>query len=191
MKVQAGDAPALTDDELMLLVARGKRDACAVLAERHHERVLNFIYRLTGDREHARDLSQECFLRLFRGAERYQARGKFAAFLYTLALNAVRQRARRRREDEWTSLDALADRTSDQHAIGPERQVEIAELNRRLNRALAALTDDQREVFVLSELEGRRYREIAEILGCPEGTVASRKHDAVVRLRALLADWRS
>ncbi len=181
-----------TDDSLMLRAARGDLDAFGLLVDRHHARALNVAHRLTGDVEWAKDAVQESFLNILEAAERYQARGSFTSYLFTVLRNVVRQAARSRARRREESLEALADPEQARIAATvprPPTPAEVLEAQRRqesLQAALLALSFEVRTVFVLSEIEGLSYREIARICGCPMGTVASRKHQAVVELRKRL-----
>jgi RNA polymerase sigma-70 factor (ECF subfamily) len=174
----------------MAAVARGDRSAFAALVERHHDRALNLAYRLCGDREMARDVVQESFLALLRGASRYRAQSRFDFYLFAVVRNAVRGAARarnRRREDP---LPDGPDGVDVPDSRRPDTELAQHRLRERLHRALAALPVEMREVFVLSEIEGIPYQEIARICGCPMGTVASRKHAAVLKLREMLRDMK-
>lgn len=198
-----------TDERLMLRCAARDLEALGMLVERHHATALRFAFRLSGDRDMAQDATQEAFLRIFRGARGYDERGLFRSYLFQVVRNSVLGSARtrsRRREDPLD--DRLAEERGGPlsstrrqhhadpdaaHSMSPDRPDRILEgndLRERLTTALQALPEDLRAVFVLSEIEGCSYREIARICRCPIGTVASRKHAAVEKLRALLRDLR-
>ncbi len=163
--------------------------AFGILVDRHHARALNVAYRLLGDAESARDVAQESFLRLLKAARRYEARGRFTTYLYTIVRNLTREIHRRRGRHPETPLtaevsgSAVAGRTPDL----PDDRREQEDRRRRVWNAIQGLPEDQRAAFVLSELEGLSYADIARVCKCPEGTVASRKHKAIVALRRQLA----
>lgn len=176
---------ARSDEELMMEVAQGQLGAYSTLVERHHERVLNTAYGMTGDAEMSRDIAQDVFMRILRHAAMYTPRAKFTTFLYTVVRNIVIETGRKTARRREVALEGV----SGLQAPDPEaadRIVEQRELRRRLAGALSELPDELRDAFVLSEIEGLRYRDIAEICGCPEGTVASRKHSAIEKLRKSL-----
>jgi RNA polymerase sigma-70 factor, ECF subfamily len=183
----------------MQRAGRGDRDAFGLLVERHHARAIRFAWWHAHDIELAKDAVQESFLRILRAAPGYQQRGSFTAFLLVVVRNMVREMSRRQRRRREEPLDAApaADpapgRLADTLPVltTPETVFEGRELARRLESALCALPGELRAVFVLSELEGLSYQEIARVCGCPMGTVASRKHAAVARLRAMLEPQRS
>ncbi len=189
-----------TDEQLMLESARGDRDAFGEIVSRHHQRALDLAYRLCGDGELARDAAQESFLRILRSAHRYEARARFSTYLFTVVRNTVRELCRRQRRRRELPLEGSTEGADDVTTPAlaetlpgppaPDALLEDRELGRRLVAALRALPEGLRAVFVLSELEGLRYREIAGICGCPIGTVASRKHAAIAALRRTLGPLR-
>ena len=190
---------AASDEQLMGQVQQGDEGAFLELVARHRDGVLNFLARFTGDADRAQDLSQEVFVRLWRSAATYLPVAKFTTFLYTLARNVgLNDQARRdplhgaRSLEEPTGVEgevvplreALADPSPD-----PLRQSLATELRAQIRAALAALPPEQRLVFVLSETQGWSYEDIAVLAQCPVGTVASRKHAAVQKLRERLRPY--
>ncbi|MBD3163232.1 MAG: sigma-70 family RNA polymerase sigma factor [Candidatus Latescibacteria bacterium] len=179
-----------SDARLMEAIAAGSHEAFGRLVDRHHQRALDFAYRFLGDRDEAKDAVQEAFLSILGAADRYRPASRFTTYLLAVVRNAALQRVRSRRRRREEPLEELAmDRPEGSiPATGrdPERDLERAELRDLLAGAIAALPPEIREVFLFNEMHGLRYREIAEICGCPIGTVASRKHEAVKRLRARL-----
>lgn len=178
--VHVPTAPAPSDEQLMLAAGRGDRGAFAAIVDRHHRRVLNLLVFLCGDRETARDLTQECFLRLLRAAPRWEPRAKLTTYVTTIA----RRLAMDARAEAWERREPLEVEPASPDP-GPDVVVERRERAERLAAVLARLPADDREVLVLSEVGGLKYREIAELLAVPEGTVASRKSRAVRRVREL------
>lgn len=176
-------ADARSDEELMTAVAAGNFEAFGVLVERHHQRVVNIAYGMSGQADAARDVAQETFIRILKHAPLYVPSARFTTFLYTVVRSVVVETGRKRARRREVSLDHAAPAAPDR----TDRAAERGELRARLAEALAELPDELRDAFVLSEIEGLRYRDIAEICGCPEGTVASRKHQAVERLRRSLS----
>jgi RNA polymerase sigma-70 factor, ECF subfamily len=177
-----------SDAVLMERLVHGDREAFGDLVERHHQRVLDFAYRMTADPDQARDIAQEVFLRIARSSFRYEPKAPLLVYLLAITRNLVREAGRkrsRRREDPLP--DDVPGRSDHDD---PVARLERSEIRDRLARALLEIPDRAREVFVLSEIEGLSYEEISRICRCPMGTVASRKHDAVVRLRRLLEPLR-
>jgi len=161
-------------------------DAFARLVDRDLDRVWRFLRSLVRDPDLARDLCHDTFLRLRRALAEGRVRRledglPNAGYVFAAARRAAYDHGRRRRDV--VPLDAAADARADGT---PHGDLERGQLGHALDAALNALDDDHRAVFVLSELEGLRYEEIAEALGLPAGTVASRKHAAVHHLRRTL-----
>jgi RNA polymerase sigma-70 factor (ECF subfamily) len=167
-----------TDEELMLAAGRGSREAFAEIVDRHHARILNLLTFLTGDREMASDLTQDCFLRALRAAPRWKPRARLTTWLVTVARNAAFDAKRA----AWQRREPL-DVEPAAPGPAPDEVLSRHELAARLNAVLAELSPEDREALVLSELGGMSYREIARVAGVPEGTVASRKNRAVRRVR--------
>lgn len=175
-----------TDDTLLLRTGQGDREAFRLLIRRHQGKVTRFACRLlNGDRSTAEDIGQEAFLRLFRAAKSYSARGEMCAFLLTTTRNLCRDHRRRERSTE--GLDTILDQV-DPSPTG-ECSVLLQERSEALRKAIATLPEEQQTVLILSHYEGIPYAEIAAIIGCPAGTVASRKYHALATLRRLLQPY--
>jgi RNA polymerase sigma-70 factor, ECF subfamily len=172
-----------SDAELMARVREGDRDAFADLVDRHKDAVVTYLTRLTGDRDRAEDLAQESFLRLFRFAGGYFEQGYLRAYLYRIATNLVRSEERRERR-----LRLLMP------FLAPEEHAEPAapsgllrqELQQEVSAALAKLPLRYRVPLVLHEIEGWSYVDIAQEIGCREGTVKSRVHRGRQQLKQKL-----
>lgn len=192
MTLEAGIAN--DEAELVRRARRGDREAFAGLVERHKRRAYYAALGLVGSHEDALDLSQEAFVRAFRAAGTLDPDRPFYAWLYTilrrLCFNFLRDRAQRARSLEearaWIASDALARADS----ANPERRAEIEELVRGLAAAIETLPVHEREVLVLKEFEGLRYREIAVLAGIPIGTVMSRLYAARQRLGRVMESAR-
>jgi RNA polymerase sigma-70 factor (ECF subfamily) len=164
---------------------RGDARAFPELVRRHRGPVFAFVLRWTSDRARAEDILQETWLKVVRGAEAWSPRARFSTWLYTIARNACVDGARRERSRASEPLEAepAADERS-----SPERAAASSELRPVLAAAIAALPESQREVFLLREMGGVPFHEIARITGAPEPTVKSRMRYALEALRARLAE---
>jgi len=187
---------APTDAELMEQFGRGDDEAFRTLVRRHEGGLLTFFFRRCFDRTLAEDCAQEVFLRLVRHRGSWRPDAKFTTYLYRIAENhwIDRWRSRKAAPPE-ASLDAvLGDEGARMESAvadagrRPEEFASDRELAEKLRRAVAALTEEQRAVFVLAETRGMKYAEIGDVLGIPVGTVKSRMHAAVGRLRDLLEE---
>ena len=175
---KAGDGPEL---DLIAKAQRGDRQAFGKLVLQHRQGVINVVYRLCGDANLAEDAAQEAFVRAWQHLPNYRPRAPFRSWVYRIAINAARDTLRRQRET--VDIDDLP--LPDPKA-GPEAIVEQEERSSQVQQAVLALPPASREVLVLREYEGLSYREIADTLNIPIGTVMSRLSYARNRLRELL-----
>lgn len=188
-----------TDEDLMVMYQRGEVRAFEVLLVRHRRPVFNFVLRLVGDKSTAEDLLQEAFLRIIKGATAYKRQAKFTTWLYTIARNLCIDQSRRRKHRNHASLDAPLDRQEDQGSLldvvagpdpGGDRHSANKQLADRMRRAIAALPEDQREVFLMREVLDMPFKQIAEVVGIPENTVKSRMRYALEKLQLLLDEYK-
>lgn len=145
----------------------------------HHANVFAFLYRMTGDAHLAEDLMQETFVRALRAAERYEPRGKVSTWLFSIAANAARDHWRRhQRRPEVTYVESAYGSQAADGAPDDEMDIRAALLN---------LPPEQRSVLILRYYHDLSYAEIAETLVIPLGTVRSRIHNGLERLKESLA----
>jgi RNA polymerase sigma-70 factor (ECF subfamily) len=187
-----------SDEGLMLAYRDGDVRAFEVLVTRHRKPIYNFIFRFVRDAAQAEDVMQETFLRVIKGAEAYERQAKFTTWLYTIARNLCVDASRRGKHRKAASLDApvgdedgaaLIDMVSDGKE-GADRAAIDRELRVRMQKAIAALPDEQREIFLLREMADLQFNEIAKVVGCPENTVKSRMRYALEKLREALEEYR-
>ena len=185
-----------SDADLMRRFGEGDDDAFRLLVERHEKALLGYFWRRRPDRAFAEDCVQEVFLRLVRHRGSWRPDAKFTTYLYRIAENHWIDRWRSSKSSPPpTSLDGLVqeelgDGAGAFPAPGPapgERAGQL-ELGDAIRRAVLRLTEEQRAVFALAETRGMRYEDIARVLDIPVGTVKSRMHAAVTRLREILAE---
>ena len=174
----AGSEPE-PDERLMERVQRGEIRALDVLFERYRPRLFGFLVRRCSDAATAEDLFQETWLRVVRARDRFDPRRRFSTWLFQIANNLCRDRARRR------EVEGRGKRGIRELAEVASRGTETPSPELRLDmvRRLALLSDRLREVLVLRYYHDLSEREIAEIVGIPAGTVKSRLHKAVRVLR--------
>jgi RNA polymerase sigma-70 factor, ECF subfamily len=178
----------LADEDLMLLVRAGSRDAMATLAARHVGPLTSFCAKLTGDAPAAEDIVQEVLLRLWIHRASWQPRGRFVGLLYTTARNLCRNRARDlRRRGRWVVPEGPGVEAARQPLKDDDVESLLARERRRdAQRALAELSEAMREAVILRFDLEMSYEAIAAIVGASESTVRSRVHYGLLRLRALL-----
>lgn len=177
-------SPAETELWLIAQAQKGDRRAFGELVRRHREGTVNVVYRMCGDMNLAEDAAQEAFIRAWRHLPSYRPRSPFRNWLYRIATNVARDVLRRERET--ADIDAVSLATSD---AGPEATVEGEERGEHVRQAVLALPPASREVVILREYQGLSYRDIADTLDIPIGTVMSRLNYARNRLRESLAPY--
>ncbi|MBM3285972.1 MAG: sigma-70 family RNA polymerase sigma factor [Candidatus Eisenbacteria bacterium] len=187
------DLDRLSDEGLMEEIVRGSEAAFAALVARYQSRIINVVARLIGDRDRAREIAQETFLRVFIHRERYRPSGKFSTWLYTIAMNLGKNEIRRRvRARGSVSLDKLLEVAGDSGGFvadpspGPDRLFRRREVETKVAAAVERLPRKFREVVVLRDIQQLSYEEIGEVLRIPGGTVRSRINRARLALKELL-----
>ncbi len=163
---------------------QGDRQAFGELVYAHREDVVNVVYRMCGDANLAEDAAQQAFIRAWQHLPRYRPRSPFRNWLYRIATNVALDVLRR--EKEMVDVEALPLAAPNP---GPEATVAHNERARQVQAAVLALPPASRVVLILREYEGLAYKEIAETLGIPMGTVMSRLNYARTRLRQNLMTY--
>jgi RNA polymerase sigma-70 factor (ECF subfamily) len=180
------------DDQTLIERCRsGDVAAFEPLVAKYRDRVWRLAFNVLRDREDAWDVTQEAFVRAWQALPSFRGQSAFYTWLFRIVVNVASDRARQRAargrafgtervpEEEWER--AMVD-----PGAAPDDEARRAEERDRIMRALAALPEHQRTIIMLSDLEGLSYREIAEVLDIPMGTVMSRLHNARKRLRNVL-----
>jgi RNA polymerase sigma-70 factor (ECF subfamily) len=173
----------MDDTALMQRAAQDDTFAFGELVQRHQQRLVRFARRMLRDGDLAEDVVQDAFLRLWRMRTRYRPHGSLQALLLRMVRNLCLDYAR-----ATTPAEPLDNDCTDT-SPGPETTVQGQAMAEAVRYTVLSLSEPQRAVFILSQYEGLSYREIAEVLGCPVGTVASRKAQATAALQRRLADW--
>ncbi len=184
--LRRADLQALDDNQLVTAFLDGAATAFDVLVERYQTRLLNFVYRTVGDRERAEDLVQEAFIRVHRHLARFDQSKKFSTWIYTIASNLAKNELRNRSRNPLVYFQTMTSGWEDEDrplefedtAARPDDAFERRHLRELVDAAVRRLPAHHRQVFVLRELEGRSYEEIAEMTNCNLGTVKSRLNRA-------------
>ena len=187
----------MEDPQLAAAFLAGDTRAFTVLADRYHARLLNFIYRMIGDRDRAEDLVQETFVRVYRHLHRYDQNRKFSTWAYTIAGNLAKNELRNRSRNPMVLFQTIKKNWDADHrplewednTYRPDDLFRKRHLKETIDRAVAQLPDHHRVVFVLRELEGKTYEEISEITGVNLGTVKSRLNRARNNFAELIAPY--
>jgi len=183
----------LTDEELLISAQSGDTQSLGVLVARWERPLYRFVYRMLPGGDDARDICQETFLRMLKKAHRFREGSRFSTWLYQIALNLCRDQARRHRRwsrilDRHREFDEQIDGPAEGERSQPGQwdSVEREERKQAVKLALKQIPAEQREVLVLKEFEGLKFKEIAAILDCPESTVKSRMYYGLTALRTAL-----
>ncbi len=169
----------VSDEALMLCVQAGEFSSLQELVGRYERNLYNFLARYTGDAHLAEDIFQETFLRLIERREQFDPDRGFRPWLYSIAANLARDACRRREVRSRFGAEALVERAVQEP---PDVEAERREEMDLVRATLAELPEDARSMVLLHFYQGLRYKEVAEILDVPVGTVKSRVHWAVERL---------
>ncbi|HWN95497.1 MAG TPA: RNA polymerase sigma factor [Methylomirabilota bacterium] len=181
---------SITDEQAMWRVQmQDDAEAFALLVERWEGPIQNLCTRMLGDAHRGEDLAQEAFTRVFTKRKDYEPRGKFSTFLWRVALNLCYDELRKRERRRETSLDL----DSEDGELGfvteelsPDISVAREETADGVRAALMRIPETYRSVLVLRHYEDLKFREIADVLAIPEGTVKSRMAEGLSQLARLL-----
>jgi RNA polymerase sigma-70 factor (ECF subfamily) len=190
------DFEVLSDAELMQLLVHGDDRALMPLIDRYGSRVRTYLGHVTRDGSWADDLTQEVFVRVFESAGSFDPRFAFQVWVFRIARNLAvdllrRQTTQRKLRDTLEERAAETERQSivRRAASSPLQGLVEVEFAEHFERALKRLPEIFRTVFVLREVEGLAYEEIAEVVDASPKTVSTRLHRARLQLRKLLAGY--
>ncbi|MBN2071367.1 MAG: sigma-70 family RNA polymerase sigma factor [Candidatus Krumholzibacteriota bacterium] len=172
----------LSDEELILLVQQGNNQAFDILVGRYKNRLYAYLFRLLGNESEAEEYAQEAFVRAYMHADKYKTIAKFSTWLYTIATNLVRNRIRNIKRRPKTISMWSDERSSDDgrwleirdESPDPEETMDRKRLNELIQIAIDKIPAKYRPSFVLREINGLSYEEIAASTGLKLGTVRSR-----------------
>lgn len=180
------------DNALVRRTLRGDKRAFEMIVTRYQQPLLNYLGRMTGEREMALDFTQEVFLKVYASLSSFQPRYKFSTWLFKIASNFMIDHWRKKRVSA-VSLDQPVSEGDESYMIqvaddAPpvSRAYELAQVRARIERALAEVPEGLRELFILRHVNEFSYEEIAEIKGLPVGTVKNRVFQAKEIVRGLL-----
>ena len=188
---------AMDDSEVVGVFLTGEERAFQELVDRYQTRLLNFVYRTIGDREKAEDLVQEVFIRVYRHLHRFDRTKKFSTWIYTIASNLAKNELRNRSRNPLVLFQTIRKNWQDDDrplqfedtTARPDDLYRKRHLRALVEESVAQLPEHHRQVFVLRELEGKSYEEIAEITSCNLGTVKSRLNRARTSFAAIIEPW--
>jgi len=191
------DYPSLTDERLIELYCAGDRESFAHLLQRYRQELFAFLFRFLGSRAAAEDVFQDTFLQIHLRADRFETDRQLKPWLFTIAANKARDYLRRNKRHTSVSLDAPAPGSPGSGSFGasgggttfvdlmqaqsaqPDESITTEEKQKMVRQVIDSLPDHQREVLVLAYFHQLAYKDMADALDIPLGTVKSRLHAAV------------
>ncbi|HXG10248.1 MAG TPA: sigma-70 family RNA polymerase sigma factor [Gemmataceae bacterium] len=183
-----------SDEELLRRFCRGQKEAFGVLVRRYERELYGYLRRYLGDTNLAEDVFQNTFLQVYLKSSQYEEGRPVRPWLYTIATNQAIDALRRNGRHQAISLDQEREETGEgevhnlmelleSRGPSPLDAAQGQERRERVRASVDRLPDFLREVLILAYYQGLKYREIADILGIPVGTVKSRLHAALVKLQ--------
>ena len=197
---RTAEKPPATDPAeeraLVLRAQAGDLSAYDELVRRYQERVYAAVYHMTSNHEDANDLAQESFIKAYQALKSFKGNSSFFTWVYRIAVNRTINFLKQRKNRGHMSLDDLdfqAEHDPDLVALisekTPRRDLNLAELQEKLNAAMQKLSEDHRLVVTLHDIQDLSHDEIAKIMDCNVGTVRSRLYYARQQLQGYLSDY--
>ena len=185
---KVGELNAHSDEYLLELAVAGDTASFGELLRRWEGRVYRFIRRYVGNREDARDLTQETFSKAFLNVSRLSDPARFSTWLYKIALNECRMRFRREKRAAivWVDEPTVESLEGIQEVPTPETVYSQGEVTERVRSAFFQLPEEQRVVILMKEYQGLKFHQIAEILDLPLSTVKSRMYLGLKTMKKLM-----
>jgi RNA polymerase sigma-70 factor (ECF subfamily) len=185
---------ACSDEDLLGRFCRGQTEAFGALVRRYERELYGYLRRYLGDSSLAEDVFQNTFLQLYLKSGQYEAGRPVRPWLYTIATHQAIDALRRNGRHQAVSIEQRAEAAGNGDAggllemlesrgPGPLEQVAAQERRERVRASVERLPEFLRQVLILAYYQGLKYREIADILDIPVGTVKSRLHAALVKLQ--------
>lgn len=177
--------PAPDDLALARKAQAGDLQAFEELVRAYRNDVFALSYHFVRNREEAWDISQEVFIKAFRSLKHFRGEASFKSWLLRITANQCKDQLKKRRLDT-VSFEEAIQTDAPGAELGPARQSEAHELGAAIEKAVASLPVKHRTAFILREMEGLSYQEMAEAMDCNLGTVMSRLHHARKKLQEAL-----
>lgn len=182
-----------SDEELILMFQNEDIGAFNEIVFRYKNRVVNFLYRFTGDRDEAEDLAQDTFVKVFRSKHLYKEVAKFSTWFYTIALNTAKTNAKKKSRMSTISLSDFDPENEKDYELKdtgytPDEVANAGMENHYIQQAINSLDEDFRKIIILRDIEDLEYEEIVKITGLAMGTVKSRINRGREKLKKILSD---
>ncbi|HPS65828.1 MAG TPA: sigma-70 family RNA polymerase sigma factor [Ignavibacteria bacterium] len=182
-----------SDEELIGYFQNGDYQAYNELVERYKDKLVNFIFRYTGNRDDAEDFAQDTFLKLYKSKHLYKEIAKFSTWFYTIALNTVKTNLKKKSRMSTLSISDYDDESNKDYDLPSDSGEPDELINSKMEvefiqKAINNLDKSFREVILLRDVQDLEYDEIAKITGLPLGTVKSRINRGREKLKSVLSD---
>ncbi len=179
------------ETKLLERAIQGDVDSFEQLIKTYNRYVYNIAYRMMGNEEDAKDMSQEALIKAYRNIKTFKMESSFSTWLYRIVINTCKDELRKRKEKTYSLDEAFGEDDSLKYEISdsnsdPILVYEKVELKANIENALNQLSDDGKSVVVLKDILGYSYDEIGEILQIPIGTVRSRLNRSRLALKKIL-----
>lgn len=170
----------MTDETIMEAVKSGDLQQASVLFERYNKRIFNFLARMAMDRELAEDLTQNVFLRIIKYRNSYREGARFQSWIYQVARNVFSDhyQAHKNKFSDFVDVEKVSD-----HLQDPEENEAVDEREKLLQRSMAMLNEEQRELLVLTRFQHMKYEEVAVIMDTTVANIKVKVHRAIAKLR--------
>ena len=184
----------MSESEYIKRCQEGDSEAFGELLNLYENKILNYCYRMLGNRTDAEDATQEVFVKLYRFIGSFTGQSAFSTWLYKIASNVCLDYLRKNKKHTSDTVSLHQQNAEGEEfllniedkGLTPYESAQMSEAQRVLALALEQLSEDQRKVVVLRDVEGLSYEEIGEVMGIAEGTVKSRINRARLALKKLL-----
>lgn len=189
------DIAMMHSDRLIIRAQQGDQQAQGKLVQLWYKRIYNFSFKFLTDHDMAMEVSQKTFISMCKNLASLQDTGRFKSWLYKITVNYCREEVRKVKASRSMPFDQVWNPEAEesprwegsaQRLHNPERQLQHLELSDILQNALLELSEEQREVVIMKEFEGLKFREIAEALNISENTVKSRMYYGLEGLKRIL-----
>ena len=170
----------MTDEIAMEAVKSGDLQQASLLFERYNRRIYNFLARMTLDQQLAEDLCQNVFLRMIKYRSSYRDGSRFQSWIYQIARNVFSDHYQsvKNKYSAFVDVEKISDRMADNEESQLQQEKEIL-----LQRSMARLTEEQRELLVLTRFQQMKYEEVAELMDTTVSNIKVKIHRAIIRLR--------
>lgn len=172
----------MTDDELIEKTLSGDEEAFKMLVEKYKTPLYSYAFNMLSDEGRANDVFQEVFIKVFKNMGKYNRQGKFKAWVFKMANNLIMDNFRKKQ------FDPLVENMADKSGDCPAELLDKKEDFNRLNRALASLKPEDRQIIYLKHYGSMTFAEIADISNLPLGTVLAKANRSLKKLRRFLGE---